>query len=413
MRKESEALIRASRHLLDAHDYQETIEQLLHSARELLGAEAASVFLVNGRPRKLQMAASTNLSREAAWKIRFPMGQGVAGWVAQNGSTANIHDISRDSRFYNKVDQKTGFRTRGYLCVPLVASGKVIGTLQVLNRNRGDRFTRGDQELLEGFAVLAALSLVKSRMHEDALARQRMESELEVARAYQQRMLPETFPDTGPYQIAATYHAARNLGGDLYDAFPTPRGYQLVLGDVSGKGPGAALWMASLANLLRYQNAQGSDPLEEFARVDEYYHQAFPSGTFITLFMGLLADGRLRYLSAGHNPMLLVGPEGGAKWLEATGVPLGVMPGLPRETREVSFPPGSRLVLFSDGVTEAENIEGGMYEEQRLWEVVRRHSEADPAELCKRIVRSVKRFSRGTEQADDITVLVAGHPNRS
>lgn len=410
MNAADKALLDATRAVLNANDSTRVILQILSSSQDLLKAEAASLFLLNRKKRCLNMAAATNLPPRTWPSISVPVGVGVSGWVAQEGVTALVDDVSRDNRFFQGVDQQTGFKTRGYLSVPLSVNGTILGTLQVLNQTQGGRFTREDAELLEGFAVVAALAINKSRMHEAALEKERMEAELGVAEAFQRRLLPTDFGAPPDIHIHGYHQAARSMGGDLYDGFPTANGFTFLVGDVSGKGPGAAIWMSGFSSALRLKAREGHDLIDNLPALDRHMHHLLPAESFITMFMGTVEVDSLRYVSAGHNSMLLLSPDGSHRWLESTGLPIGMMPDFPRETATVPFPKGSTLVLYTDGVSEAENPVGEMYGEKRLLKVVQRHNGAAPEELVKRIVRSVRAFARGAEQSDDITLMtVAKH----
>ncbi|MCB2213087.1 SpoIIE family protein phosphatase [bacterium] len=403
------ALIEATRSMLNADRTLDVIERILHSAQSLLNAQAASVFLIDNRRRNLEMVASTNLPRHVVESIRFPLGEGVAGWVAQHNETVLLEDLTRDPRYYAGVAKKTGFETRGYLCVPLAVNGTTIGTVQVLNQTVGPPFNAADQQLLENFAVIAALAIEKYRLHSLAVEKERIEAELAVGKAFQSTLLPSHFSPPDPWQIAAFNEPARLMGGDLYDAMPINGKYMVALGDVSGKGPGAAFWMSGFAHVLRFIVEQDKDPIDHIKMLDEHLHNTMPSDSFLTLFLAVFEEGGFRYTSAGHNPMLLLHADGEIEWLGATGLPLSLLPFSPRETKWVEMGPGSRLVLFSDGLTEAENCNGLMYEEKRLERMVRRTKDLPGDEAIHRLIRSVKRFACGQEQSDDLTVMTVTH----
>jgi sigma-B regulation protein RsbU (phosphoserine phosphatase) len=403
------ALIEATRTVLIEHGFVRVIRRIMTAAKDLLHAEAASVFLVNRTRRRLEMAASTNLPPSMERRIHFPLGVGVAGWVAQEGESVRIADIREDPRHYRGVARQTGIETKGYLCVPLKAGGTVMGTLQVLNHTSGGRFTKEDQRLLEGFAAIASLAMKKSQMHEVAIEKRRIQSELAVAKAFQARMLPERFAPPDDYRIAAINRSARQMGGDIYDGFTHADGYCVLVGDVSGKGPGAALWMASLSSLLHFLAGQGKDPLAELLTINRHLADIMPIQTFITMFLGCFSNGTLRYASAGHNPMLLYRRSRAIEWLPSTGLPLGILADCQCGFREVPLQPGDRLVLFTDGVTEAEDRRGEMYGEDRLVRVILRYGSQSPDFLVDRLYRSVRRFAGGREQSDDITILIVAY----
>ena len=406
MREQDRALLGAVECVLYENDFRRVIIQIMKAAQRLLKAEAASLFLVNRRTKHLEMAASTNLPRKMERLIKFPIGIGVAGWVAEHGKSVNVENIVHDRRHYEGVTKLTGYQTKGYLSVPMKVGSQILGTIQVLNQTQGGKFTEEDQALLEGFSVIAALALRKSQMHDVALEKRRMQSELAVANAFQQKMLPSVFSPPETIIIDGYNRPARQMGGDIYDAFSYSNGYCFLVGDVSGKGPGAALWMASLSNLLHFLAHQGKNPLEEISVIDRHLTKTMPNGLFITLFLCTLEDRILRYTSAGHNPALHIRKNGNITEMKSTGLPLALMPDLPREVHETRLEPDDRLVLYSDGVVEAENPGGQMYELSRLRNSCIRSRKETPSEMIARIRRSVSRFTGGAEQSDDITLLV-------
>lgn len=407
MTRQEQALLKATRSVLDANDTLHIILQILSAGQDLLQAEAASLFLVDTRRRVLRMAAATNLPQKLWKTIEIPLGQGISGWVAERGESVRVTDVSSDPRHFSGIDRQTGFKTRGYMSVPLLVGDEVIGTLQVLNQTSGGSFSRQDEELLEGFAVIAALAINKRRMHKAELEKERMEAELTVAEAFQRRLLPDDFHAPDGITVHGYHLAARSMGGDLYDGFPSGKdGFTFLVGDVSGKGPGAAIWMSGFSSAVRLIAREGRDPLAELQLLDQHMHHLLPAESFLTLFIARIEDNELHYSSAGHNSMLLMQPDGSHRWLESTGLPIGMMPDFPRELGQVAFPAGSRLILFTDGITEAENPAGDMYEEDRLLNIVQRNIAQPDDILVNRVVRSVKRFSSGTEQSDDITLLV-------
>jgi len=406
MREQDSALVEAVECVLYENDFRRVIIQIMKSAQRLLKAEAASLFLVNRRTRHLEMAASTNLPRRMERLIKFPIGIGVAGWVAEHGQSVNVENIVHDRRHYEGVTKLTGYQTKGYLSVPLKVGSQILGTIQVLNQTQGGKFTEEDQALLEGFSVIAALALRKNQMHAVALEKKRIQGELAVANAFQQKMLPSVFDPPETIRIDGYNRPARQMGGDIYDAFAFSTGYCFLVGDVSGKGPGAALWMASLSNLLHFLAHQGKNPMTEIHVIDQHLANTMPSGLFITLFICTIEGGMLRYTGAGHNPALHISKNGTLSELQSSGLPLALMPDLPREIHEIELKPGDRLVLYSDGVVEAENQSGDMYELSRLQSICMRSRKESPTEMITKIRRSVGRFTGGAEQSDDITLLI-------
>jgi len=160
-------LLNAGRIVTSSLDSTQVMKSIIELARDMLQAEVASILLVDEKSKELVFEFSTDLDPNQEHSIRVPLGQGIAGYVAQTGQTLNIQDVKQDPRFYTRVDQKTGFETRSHLCVPLKIKDKIIGTAQVLNKIDAGAFTSSDQELLEGFAVQAAIAIQNARLFED------------------------------------------------------------------------------------------------------------------------------------------------------------------------------------------------------------------------------------------------------
>jgi sigma-B regulation protein RsbU (phosphoserine phosphatase) len=263
-----------------------------------------------------------------------------------------------------------------------------------------------------------------------------LEREMEIAREIQHSFLPQTFPESPDLEIAAAMHPAREVGGDFYDVIPLSGGRLGVLvGDVSGKGVPAALYMALARTLLRSHSLSArprylTDALES-AHIRRLMHSGSlgalaalgaiqetndyltshhsESCMFLTLFYAVYEPqiGLLTYVNAGHNPPLLYNALTGEQdWIQPTDMAIALMPGRPFEAQERRLRPDDVLVLYSDGVTEAFNAEGEMFEQERLAAVVQARQEASAQELLGAIEAEVAAFAGGVPQSDDITLLV-------
>lgn len=396
----------AIRTVLEARETETMFHRILLASKNLTHAEAASIFLLDSTGQSLVLTNSTNLTIDSKNPLVLPIGTGIAGWVAQNGEPVCIRDVSEDPRFYRGVDQKTGFHTRGYLCIPLKTKDRLIGTIQVLNRIKGEEFSPFDQQLLECFAMLAALAIEKSNLHEIELLERQHTVELALASEFQQRLFPQEIKALEYLELEGYLKVARQIGGDYFDALPLKNGaYFIIVADVCGKGAGAGLWMASLSNLLRYLISNGHSPLEKYQQLNEHFSRQFPSGIYITLFAAEIYPDKLTYISAGHPPMLLQQNDGTMDALIATGLPFGIFPEIPPVPIERVFTKGMRLILFSDGVTEAENREGEMFEMERIKEICSERP-LPLLQLKTNLLSALHTFTEGTEQGDDITLLL-------
>jgi len=236
---------------------------------------------------------------------------------------------------------------------------------------------------------------------------QRMVLELATATRIQRTLLPEP-PAVPGWTIDARLETCHEVGGDLYDFHVRSDGALVfLLGDVSGKGMGAALLMSSALSSLRTLYEACHDPAELVTRLNAVMVRNVEPGRFLTLFMGVLdpASGRLRYVNAGHNPPLLIG-KGPLRRLEEGGVPIAVLPGAVYASGEETLDAGALLCVFTDGIPEAQRGEA-MFEEERLVEVLVAGA-AEPAldVLGRRVMTRVDEFLAGERRTDDITLLL-------
>jgi serine phosphatase RsbU (regulator of sigma subunit)/ketosteroid isomerase-like protein len=237
--------------------------------------------------------------------------------------------------------------------------------------------------------------------------RERVEQELHVARSIQQASLPEEVPTLEGWQITPYYQPAREVGGDFYDFLKLPKGrLGIVVGDATGKGVPAALVMASARSMLRAL-AQASDfsPGDVLRRVNDPLVADIPANMFVTCFYAILdpESGSIIYANAGHDlPYLWHG--GDCEELKARGMPLGLMPGMGYEEKEIVFEAGEAALLYSDGLVEAHNPKGEMFGFPRLRELVAEHGKQGSLEevLLEELYSFV---GESWEQEDDITLL--------
>ena len=236
-----------------------------------------------------------------------------------------------------------------------------------------------------------------------------LKNDLEVARDIQRAMLPKgTFTAPGVEAHGVT-RPANTVGGDFYDILPLPDGRVVIaLGDVAGKGSPAALLMALLLAMLRTLVDEGLEDSALMARLNVQICRHSPPERFITLFFALYdpATGRLTYVNAGHLPGLLRRKDGGFERLLGGGIALGMFEASTYEKCEISLSPGDLLVLYSDGITEAESPSGQPFEENGLQAVVDRVAASEPAAAGAEILKAVERHAQDTRFADDLTILL-------
>lgn len=297
------------------------------------------------------------------------------------------------------------------LVVPLVASGELVGMLQLGPRLSERDYSKDDRELLEALARHAAPALRLGQMVREqeieARSHERIEQELQVAQLIQQQFLPKDLPDLPTWSISAFYRPARTIGGDFYDFFTLPDGRVMVVtGDVTDKGVPAALVMASTHAFLREAGPRLVSPSEVLAKVNDLLCEDIPAHMFVTCLVMVLdpPTGELVFANAGHNLPYVRCTDGTVRELRATGMPLGLMPGMTYEQADAVIRPGEHLLLYSDGLTEQHDEHGEMFGFGRARQVLADASPDD--ELTDACVTALAQFTgRDVEQEDDITLV--------
>ncbi len=247
------------------------------------------------------------------------------------------------------------------------------------------------------------------RLKSTTAAKERYESELGIARDIQMSLLPTDFPLIEGLQLCALVHPAREVGGDLYDFHIVGNTLYFAVGDVSGKGVPASLFMAIARAALRFVGAMGMSMAEVMSKVNDTLSDGNNAELFVTLFIAKLdlGTGEMTYCNAGHNPIVMLPPGGKAEFLRAKpNLAAGLFPGFPYQEESVTIAPGTRLCLYTDGVTEAERADKQQYGEERLLEwMSSQPGDRSAAESVANLLDSLNAFTEGAEQNDDITIM--------
>jgi serine phosphatase RsbU (regulator of sigma subunit) len=301
--------------------------------------------------------------------------------------------------------------------VPLVSQGELIGLLNLGPRLSQQEYSADDRKLLNDLATQTApavqvAQLVRQQQRQ-AQERERIEQELRVARLIQQTLLPKEVPDLEGYKLAAYYQPAREVGGDFYDFLKLDDEHLgLVVGDVTDKGVPAAIVMATTRTMLRASAQRLDSPGEVLKRVNDVIVRDIPPNMFITCLYAILdlKSGLLRYANAGHDlpyrrRRSSSSEAGGAEELRATGMPLGLLPGMSYEEKEIVLERGDSVLFYSDGLVEAHDPHYEMFGFPRLQGLVGAHRSDGPA-MVNFLLSELARFTgEEWEQEDDITLV--------
>jgi serine phosphatase RsbU (regulator of sigma subunit) len=312
------------------------------------------------------------------------------------------------------------FKIRSVMCVPLAtADGRPLGAIQLDTQDRVKKFTADDLNLLTIVANLASVAVEKARWHEAALAREKEQKEIELARKVQLGFLPQTVPQVPGYEFYSHYSPAQTVGGDYYDFITLPGGrVAVVLGDVAGKGVPAALLVAKLSSEVRFCLVTESDPARAINLLNNQMIQGGLQDRFVTLVAMTLdpTAHTVTIVNAGHfSPKLYRAASAKlteAIATEATGLPLGVLPEFEYEAVTLQLQPGDTLSVFTDGVTDALNPAGEMFGLDRVEHLLvpdTTDSQAGrPERTGDRLVTAVRKHANGRSQNDDIAVVCFG-----
>ena len=326
-------------------------------------------------------------------------------------STSNVVEIERldlDSPALRQM-KEAGVK----MVVPLVSQGELIGLLNLGPRLSAQDYSSDDRGLLGNLATQAAPALRVAQLvrqqKEEAQERERIEQELRVARLIQQTLLPKEVPAMSGWHVAAYYRPAREVGGDFYDFLELPDGkLGLVVGDVTDKGVPAALVMATTRSVLRAAALRMDSPGDVLRRVNDLLYPDIPANMFVTCLYAILDpdSGSLQYANAGHDlPYRRCGD--GAEELRATGMPLGLMPGMHYEEKEVTLEDGDSVLFYSDGLVEAHNPgRSEMFGFPRLQRLVGAYPKEAGGPMVDSLLEELKLFTGPDwEQEDDITLM--------
>lgn len=334
----------------------------------------------------------------------------------RSGEAFLCEDASAASQFRGS-ESIADFLIRSVICAPLRSpDGEILGVIQLDTQDRTRLFTKEDLQLLVAVCNQAALALGNARLHEERVARERLEREMEFARQVQAVLLPTELPRLPEYEFHAFYKAARYVGGDFYTVLPLPDGrWVLAVGDVAGKGVAAALLMARMTADVRYCVLTQPTPELAMAMLNQSLHQAGLADRFVTLALGVLDTRahRLTLVNAGHLPPILRRNSNDRVEEVASGddigLPIGVVTDASYTACQVSLQPGDVVYLFSDGVLDATSAGGEHFGRDRILRAIQTAPPASAAQGARHLIKLLEQHCAGNpHQHDDITLLVLG-----
>ena len=375
---------------------------ILDSLQQLIGFNAAGIFLLNNLTGEIEAEYVKGYQEEYFQQIHQKVGEGVLGWVITNAKSANIPDVSQYKNYINARPQ-----TKSELAVPMINEGKVIGCIN-LESNRINAFSPEDTIILETYSTQASLAVERARLQSQIWEKKRLEDELTLARNIQESLLPQKAPSVENFFLAGLNIPSSLVGGDYYDYIPlNTGGIGLAIADVAGKGLGAALIMSGFRAALRSEIRHNLQPHQVMHKANHFVFESTESGGFVTAFYGILIGRQFTYVNAGHNPPILLRNDDTMELLSEGGMLLGYDEEQYFNQGTVILQPGDSLLFYTDGVTEALNRKDQEFGVERLIQVLREAKNLPFNQQIKFIHQQVIDFTGNSKKLmDDLTLMI-------
>ena len=396
-------------------------EALAHAMKKTLeitvgicGAQTGSLFLFDSRGRVTDsiLTRGNVAPAEKQRLVGAVLEKGLAGWVRKHMKPCLVDDTLKDSRWVSIPDEP--YEVRSVIAVPIIKNGAIFGILTLMHPMPGffkEADVKGVQVTAEHMALAIEGAQVYVRIEE--LNRQRrsaLERDLGMARQVQESFLPARMPAVNGYTFDAVNRPAHAVGGDFYHFYPLP-GNRLgvALGDVSGKGIAASLFMARLSSDLAHFAPVFIEPGRLLAKINRELCGRAKQGMFVTLVYLVLdlSSGILLCANAGHPSPMVITAKGVRSMEDATakGPPLGILPDAVYGQQGMGLDPDDAVVLFTDGVVEARDEKGAVFGFDRLRAELLRQGALSPESLIRGVIKAVDRFSKNRDGRDDLTMV--------
>ncbi len=393
--------------LLPSTSLEATLNMTVDLVFQAIPAERGVLCLKEGNElicKIVRLAHANPLGQEG----HIQLSRSITSKVLNEGRAVLTSDAQHDPRFQAQHSVVLN-QVRSVMAVPLASGEETFGLIYVDNPFH-NRFEEKHLEVLTTIASVASIKIEHERLLEERLETRRMEEELKVASEIQLRLQPVAPPKVEGWDLAGVSFPCREIGGDYYDFILRQRDNRIViaLGDVSGKGTGAALLMSSLHAAVRAQTQARTSISEVMNEINHYIYENSPSNKFLTLFYGAIdpISGVLTYSNGGHNAPILARASGEILRLDKGGLPIGMMPGVSYCEDAVTFHPGDVLVIYSDGISESINEQDEEFGEERLVEVITHNLHRSSSGIRDRVDEALSRFVGSAAPVDDMTLMI-------
>ncbi len=382
---------------------EELLITILEYLKGVIDYNAAGIFLIEGNNKKIKNRYQVGYEVERLDEVDLKVGKGIIGSSIELKKAILTPDVSLEPKYV--VARK---ETNSEICVPLIRSDKVLGAFNVEN-DKSYAYGFDDLDMLTGVANIAAVAIDNARLFKISKEKREIERDIKIAADIQKALLPHHLPEVEGLGIAASTIQSKQVGGDLYDVSMFASGrVSITIGDVSGKGVPAAILMANL--YASYKGlARTNLPVEELVnQLNLLIYNATDNDRYATFFYGVYdpKDRQMAYCNGGHNSPLVIRSDGNIELLETGGPAIGFVTDAEYKSGKVKFNVGDYLLLYTDGVTEAENRNGDFYEIEKLLETALKSLGKSATEMHDNIIQDLHKFSKGSKsKSDDVTLI--------
>ena len=412
-RKQSElsSLHNLSRLVTQVFDFKDLVNTVTNMTREVCGAQSAWLEMIREEKggRRYEVAGMINVSEDQIAIISENADFNLRSLVIESKKVLLIDEVSTDRR--TRHLKQHGIRIGSLLSVPLVSHDQIIGILHA-TKDVEYGFDQDDIDVLTTFADHVTIAIENARLIEESLERERYRQEMVVARDMQKRLLPQKFPQNRSFEIAAMSEPSMEVGGDYFDFVELSRGrVGIVVGDVSGKGVSAALYMAEVKGIFQSLSKLSDSPRELLIRANDTLIDSLEKRAFISLMYAILDVERstLGLARAGHCPMIHISGNDN-DMVRPSGLGLGLTDGEifnnATEEKTIFLKKGDLCVFYTDGITESRNEEGEEFGYERLVSLAAEIRNESAAKIQDRILREIRAYCGKTAFGDDLSLVV-------
>jgi sigma-B regulation protein RsbU (phosphoserine phosphatase) len=399
---EASLLARVSADMGKSLSLEEVLQRILSNLEKLIPFDAAAIFVLDRSKNRIVAELQRGYPEGVEDRINIKRDEGIVGVAIQSKKGIIADDVRQSDVYVN-----TRPETLSEMVAPMISRGRVIGAFNLEN-DKLEAYGEEDLRLLQAFAGHASAAIERAHLYEEQREKQEIEKELRVARTVQDFFSPKKSRAAGPFRFAGVNYPSLEVSGDYYDFFPV-KGSLLAfaVADVAGKGVPASIIMSGFRAALHTAAPYLSSARQIALRANEILLETVRPQDFVTAFIGVLnpSTAEITYCNAGHNPPILMKPDGSYRLLETGGPILGVIKDIPVVEGRFRLA-GETLLCYTDGSTEGRSPSGEEFGEERLIAALRDAIDLPPSRLCRAMFSRLKEFFGDEDQSDDVTFLV-------